>query len=63
MPKLICITVFCLILFSSRYQSDSAAELSVSESSQHLDDLALLERQLLVGSVRVGGHGQGVIVK
>lgn len=32
-------------------------------SGKHLDDLALFEGQLLVSSIRVGGHGQRVVVK
>lgn len=29
----------------------------------HPNDLPLFEGQLLIGCVRVGGHGQGVVVK
>lgn len=33
------------------------------ETVYHLDDLAFLERQLLISSVGIRRHGQGVIVK
>lgn len=32
-------------------------------SRAHLDDLPLLEGQLLLGSIRVRGHGEGVVVE
>lgn len=43
--------------------SSKSTDSSSVEGSTNLDDLAFLERQLLVGGVRVRRHGHGVVVE